>query len=224
MFTVAGLIAGAVLGILVGAGAFGGETTTKFVTGSCDPKTNPDCKVRAPTHWHADFAIFVDGQRMSFKDDFYIAEKGNEERTSNVHIHEPYTDVVHVHYTGTTWDEFLTTIGMDLFDPSTLPGTAAEQTTFKLRDGRILRVENGKTFKFYVNGVRVDGVSHYLITDLDRVLISYGGETEEQVKAQQLPQVKDDACILSESCKARIPADVPPEKCQGGEGTTCAGN
>lgn len=221
MLAIAGALAGAIAGLLIGVGVFGSDTVkTEFVAPGCKPG-EAGCSSREPTHMHADWALYIDGQRQDFSAATFIAEKGNEERSADVHIHEPYTDVVHVHTTKTTWDEFLRTIGFVLVDPSSLPGMTADQTTLKLPNGTTLRAQNGKSFKFYVNNVRVDGVSNTLIGDLDRVLISYGSETDQQVEAQQLPQVKNDACILSERCLSRVDPNAPKETCQGGEGTTC---
>jgi hypothetical protein len=36
---------------------------------------------------------------------------------------------------------------------------------------------NRKTLKFIVNGVKADGIAQSDITDLDRVLVSYGSES-----------------------------------------------
>ena len=41
--------------------------------------------------------------------------------------------------------------------------------------------EGGKSLKFIVNGVKVDGIAFSDIGDLDRVLISYGSESVDDV-------------------------------------------
>lgn len=177
---------------------------------TCESGT-PGCELRQAIHDHANFALFIDGQRFDFDKPQFISEESNE-LSPAAHIHEPRIDVVHVHYSNTTWDEFFRSIGFDLQDRTTPIGqTTGNQLT--LPDGTVLKEENGKTFKFYVNGVKVDGVSFTNIGDLDRVLISYGAETPEQVEATQLPQLGDDACIPSVRCESRIPPDEPEEPC-----------
>ena len=73
----------------------------------------------------------------------------------------------------------------------------------------------GKTLKFYLNGIRADGIAFEEIGNLDRLLISYGAESDEQVRAEQLSRVTDQSCIPSELCIDRIPPNEPPEQCSG---------
>lgn len=177
---------------------------------SCEAGT-PGCELRQAAHDHADFAIFIEGERFDFGQSRFISTEENE-KSMAAHIHDPRHTVVHVHYSNTTWDEFLRSLGVTLDDP-TMPGGSAESASITMPDGREYRSEGGKTLKFYVNGVRVDGIAFTTIADLDRVLISYGSETPEEVEQQQLPLLSDEACIPSERCHERIPADEPPEPC-----------
>ncbi len=58
------------------------------------------------------------------------------------------------------------------------------------------------------------------MSDLSRVLISYGDETEDEARAQ-FDTVTDQACIPSELCKDRLPPEgEPPEPCSK-SGTEC---
>jgi hypothetical protein len=61
------------------------------------------------------------------------------------------------------------------------------------------------TFKFYVNGVQVDGIDNSNIVDLDQVLVSYGPEKPGQVVTEQLPKVTTNACELSDRCATAAP-------------------
>ena len=170
---------------------------------------------RSPTHMHANFAVFIDGQQFDFnKPEFMIAEDETP-KSENVHLHVPRSDVVHVHTTLTTWDEFFTSIGFTLTDPS-FAGITLDRTCLQMPDGKKLcSQQGGSTWKFIANGVPVDGLADVNIGDLDRVLFSYGPETAEQVLAGQFPKVNDTACIVSELCIERIPADEPQEPCKG---------
>jgi hypothetical protein len=53
---------------------------------------------------------------------------------------------------------------------------------------------------------------HERISDLDRVLITFGDETAAELAAQ-VASVGDEACIPSEKCDARIPPNEPDEPC-----------
>ncbi|MGH9909891.1 MAG: hypothetical protein ACRD32_04560, partial [Nitrososphaerales archaeon] len=44
--------------------------------------------------------------------------------------------------------------------------------------------EGDKTLKFFVNGVRNDMYGKYVLKDGDKILISYGKETQEQIEGQ----------------------------------------
>lgn len=189
-----------------------------FTTTTCEAGA-PGCELRQQIHEHADFALFIDGKQFDFNTSQFLSTEGDE-RSPNVHIHAPRPTVVHSHLSGSTWDEFFRSLGFELNDP-TIPAVTPETSSLKLPDGTVLQAGNGKTFKFFVNGVRVDGVSDYDVSDLDRVLISYGSETPEQVQATQVGQVTDQACIPSERCKERIPVNEPPEQCTKSN-NTCA--
>ncbi len=204
------------LGImLVMAGGDGDETSQAF---QCPPG-RPDC-IRQPVHWHADFALFIRGQQFDFnKPQFFSTAE--DPLSPNVHIHENpkinRSTVIHVHREQTTWDEFLTSLGFQLTD-SSFTDKVDESTCLKLPSGEKLCNNATETFKFFVNGVRVDGIALSDITDLARVLVSYGPESIEQAR-QQYATVTDMACILSESCKDRIDPNEPPEDCSKSSST-----
>jgi hypothetical protein len=165
-------------------------------------------ELRQPVHWHADFAVFVRGERFDFNRPEFVSKEG-EEKNPWVHIHEPRYTVVHSHREQTTWDEFLTSIGFKLTD-----------TSLMLPSGETLENTDSEQLKFYVNGVRIDSLMFQDILDLNQVLISYGPETDDEVLATQWPEVTDEACIPSGLCRDRgIPEDEP---CGKGSGT-CTG-
>lgn len=214
MIPVLGVLAAALLGLGVAYAMKDGGQVLNLT--SCTVGEE-GCELRAAVHYHADFAVFLDGEPYDFDRPEFISTEGND-RSPTAHLHEPRTTVVHVHRSNTTWWEFFDGLGFQISDKTVLAGTGPN--TLTLPDGTTYREENGKTFKYYVNGVRVDGVAMKNIADLDRVLISYGAETPEEVVATQLPQVTDQACIPSGRCAERIPADEPPEICSNGNECT----
>ncbi len=203
-------VAVVVLAVLFGLGVGGDDSNAA--------SNNPVAQNKV-THEHADFAIFIRGQQFNFHDPQFVSETGHEEDLY-VHIHDPRYTVVHVHKDGITWDYFLNTLHFKLDDP-TFRGVTADRTCLTIPSGEKLCQSATETFKFYVNGVKVDGVSNTGIHDLDRVLISFGSETAADVVAQQLPKVTDEACIPSERCDDRIPVNEPPEECTESN-NTCA--
>ena len=174
------------------------------VTVVCEPGT-PGCELRQSVHWHADFALYIRGERYDFNHERFFSTV-EVELSENVHIHEPFHDIVHVHREGTTWREFFHSLGFELTDEClTLP------------EGEQLCNSERERLSFMVNGVRVDGLAFQDITDIDRALISFGDESDEELM-HQYAGVKDEACILSRLCEERIPEEgLPPEACGGYE-------
>lgn len=174
------------------------------------PVLAADGTLRQPVHWHTDFALFIRGEQFNFAQDQFWSDEG-EERHPYVHIHKPRSTVVHVHREQTTWDEFLTSLGFELTDNSlTLP------------DGTKYINGNGEALKFFVNGTRIDTLMFQDITDLGKVLITFGPESDEEVMETLWPTVTDQACIPSELCRDRIPDQPEPEPCSKSSGS-CTG-
>ena len=49
---------------------------------------------------------------------------------------------------------------------------------------------SNKKLKFYVNGKESNEFENYVFNDLDKILITYGDESEEEIKAQ-LAEITD---------------------------------
>lgn len=160
----------------------------------------PGCELRQNIHEHADFALFIRGQQFDFGKPEFVSVEGKE-KSENVHIHDPRHTVVHVHREQTTWDEFLRSLGFELTDPTL--GTHPAKTCLKLPAGERLCTTPAESFKFVMNGVRIDGIADLDIAGLSRLLISYGSETESDVFQNQWPRVSDEACIPAGVCQSR---------------------
>lgn len=183
--------------LILNSGDDGPETVV------CEPGT-PGCELRQSVHWHADFALYINGERYDFNQERFFSTT-DEELSENVHLHEPFL-VVHVHREGTTWREFFHSLGFELTDECLTTPEGDQYCTSET-----------ERLSFIINGVRVDGLAFQDITDIDRALISFGDESEAELR-QQYAEVNDEACILSRLCEARIPeGGLPPEACGGYE-------
>ncbi len=167
----------------------------------CEPGT-PGCELRQAVHWHADFALYIRGERYDFNQERFVSDE-EDELSENVHIHGERYNVVHVHLEGTTWREFFDSLGFELTDQC-LTTPAGEQFC----DSEAERLS------FVLNGVRLDAMAFQDITNIDRALISFGNESDEELM-QQYAQVTDEACITSRLCMERVPEDEPEEACSG---------
>ncbi len=197
---VVALLAAAVVALAVLLAVNGGESAP--VTVVCEPGT-PGCELRQSVHWHADFALYIRGERYDFNQPRFISDEADE-LSGNVHIHNPRHHVVHVHREGTTWREFFDSLGFELTDQClTTP------------DGERLCASDTERLSFVLNGVRLDSLAFVDITDIDRALISFGSETEGEL-LEQYAQVTDEACIVSLLCAERAPeGGIEEEPCAG---------
>ena len=202
-------VAAVALGLMVALGV-NGNTKTVHDIPTCIIGT-PGCDSRPAVHEHADFALYINGKQFDFGQPQFISHEGDLQ-SGVVHIHDPRHTVVHVHRAKTTWGDFFTSLKFKLTDLS-LIGTTKDKVCLTMPDSTKYCNDATNTWKFFLNGVQVDGLTFQDIHDVDRALFSYGPETVEQVRAQQLPQVTDQACIVSELCTDRINPNEPPENC-----------
>lgn len=172
---------------------------------SAAPQLGEDGSLRHGVHMHADFALQVRGETYDFSQpQFLSTEEG--ELSPAVHIHNPRHSVVHVHLSSSTWGEFFQSLGVSLTDSCvTLP------------DGEQLCNTDDERWTFLVNGVPIDSLRFQYIGDLDRVLLSYGPETQDHLKANWEELVTDEACIPSGICSDRFPpGGIEEEPCSAG--------
>lgn len=141
-----------------------------------------------PPHYHANWAVFIDGDRLDLSADRYMEDvdacvaAGRVQPSQRVHMHENDDDVVHVHHEGVTWGHFLRNLDFVLGDDHLITD-----------DGRRFFSEDDRTLKFVVDGFLVDEIDDRLIEPGDRVLISYGPERPQEALETQFPRVADDA-------------------------------
>jgi len=141
-------------------------------------------------HVHADFAVYINGRKLDFNLPIY------SERDPRIHLHvrNQYGDsVIHVEAEGVKLGEFFTSLGMKL-----------TENCFRTTSVNFCN-DDRRTLKFYVNGIRNKDFGNYDIKDLDRILITFGNETEEEIE-KQMDSVTRASCISSNKCVT--PQDV----------------
>lgn len=202
------LLASGVVGGFFGRGLIDGGSDDDGQGAANAPVFTAGGELRQETHDHADFAVYVRGQRLDFNQPEFLSSEGKD-LSKNVHIHAPRTNVVHIHREQTTWDEFLTSLGMGVDD-----------SCLTIRGGEKLCNAGSEALKFFVNGVQIDSLQFQDLADLDRVLISFGSDDDATI-GKQLDSVTDEACIPGEQCKARIDPDNKDQEPCTRTGTTC---
>ncbi len=129
-------------------------------------------------HHHANFAVYVDGERQEF-DNFTFYEEiqacspGDElQPSSRAHMHEMVNSVVHVHDEGVTWGHFFANLGYSLSDEA-----------LETRDAVYIDDEGGE-LRFILNGQATNVVANQLIGDGDKLLIDYSSDATSQLQAR----------------------------------------
>ncbi len=124
------------------------------------------------THYHANFAVYINGQRQEFKGPQYYQEvaacvvHGTIQPAQRAHMHDNTNSVIHVHDDGVTWQQFFNNIGWTLgpnFIQDDQSNTYTEDDTNKLNV-----MLNGQNLTDLTN------IANQTIKDEDRMLISFG--------------------------------------------------
>lgn len=124
------------------------------------------------THYHANFAVYINGQREEFKASHYYEEiaactlHGTIQPAQRAHMHDEINSIIHVHDDGVTWEQFFNNIGWTL-GPNFIQD---DQHTLYLEDetNKLNIVLNGQNLTDLTN------IANQVIKDEDRLLISFG--------------------------------------------------
>ncbi|MBI2558533.1 hypothetical protein HYW20_04375 [Candidatus Woesearchaeota archaeon] len=142
-------------------------------SGQLECNMNPDSKIGIldSQHIHADFKVYVNEKPLNFADSrFYM-------KSSFVHIDNQQNKddaggALHIHATGVPLWVFFKSIGMEF-----------NKNCITLENKEFCNNSN-KKLKFFVNGKESNEFENYVFNDLDKILISYGDESEDEIKNQ----------------------------------------
>lgn len=131
-------------------------------------------------HYHANFAVYVNGVRQEFKGIQYYEETAAQTCTlhsadspkERAHMHDNINSVVHVEDHLVTWGNFMQNLGWGMGDDY-------------LKTSDALYANGGQgTLSFILNGTAVESVAGRIIQDKDRLLISYGTDSSDQLQKE----------------------------------------
>lgn len=151
-------------------------------------------------HVHADFAVYMNGDRLDFSQTEYQSSVSHE-KDEDVHLHDGDGKVVHRHAEGVTFTQFLNSVGYELTSDCFTTDTNEQYC-----------INASSTLAFFVNGNPADKTT-YIPQEEDRILLTYG-PADSDIKSQ-LASITDESCIHTGSCPERGVA--PVESC----GLTC---
>lgn len=167
---------------------------------------NPKKPRGKKVHEHADFKLFINNTEFSLSGDKYQSTTGNN-LDEEQHLHDNNGWNIHKHLTTQTIADFLASLKISL-----------TSTCITLDDSQSYCNEGDKILKFFVNDKLMTDFMTYEFSDLDRILISYGAETDEQIQSQ-LDSVTDLSCMYSATCPER--GKPPTETCVVGMWWEC---
>lgn len=137
-------------------------------------------KPKDEIHYHANFAVYVNGVREQFKGMQYYEETTATTCTiehvdspkERAHMHGNVSDVLHVEDHLVTWSNFMQNLKWGLGDDY-----LKTDSNFYPNSGQ------GK-LTFILNGKKIDTIADTIIQDRDKLLISYGNSTDRQQQEQ----------------------------------------
>ena len=159
------LLAVGILGLI---GLVVGYASFAFVTmGTDTPGAPPGAGKLGDEHEHASLLVRIFGDKFDFSATTY------QIKSSWIHFEESDGNTIHRHSSGVTLDYLFGTLGLDI-----------DEDCYIFGDGRQFCTNEDYSLKYFINGDSVNDINDYVVQDDDRILISYGGETEAQITDQ----------------------------------------
>jgi len=162
------LMAAGVLGIIL---VIVGYSAYTFVSmeGSA-PGSPPGAGMLGDEHAHIAFLVQIFGDKFDFSSTAF------QIKSSWIHFEGADGDTIHRHSTGVTLGYLFGTLGLTVNDEC-----------FIFPDGRqFCNNDDDYSIKFFINHEQVPSIIDYVGNEGDRVLISYGNESPEDIDAQLL--------------------------------------
>ena len=120
-------------------------------------------------HAHASILVRIFGDKFDFsKSDYQI-------KSPWIHFEGQDGSTIHKHAAGVPLGFLFDSIGIGLDDHC-----------YVFNDGRQFCSNDDYSLKFYINGHKVESIIDHIIENNDRILISYGAESEEEIKEHLL--------------------------------------
>ncbi len=130
------------------------------------------------THYHANFAVYINGQQVEFRDTTYYEEIAacSSEYENNprgrVHMHEEVGDVIHIHDKRVTFGNFFQNIGWNVGDE-----------VLETRD-MVYQTAGDTKLSYILNGVAIERIDNKVIGNMDKLLVSFGETSDNALKEQ----------------------------------------
>ncbi|MCY4251895.1 MAG: protein-disulfide isomerase [Thaumarchaeota archaeon] len=162
-------------GAMAAVGAIVAYAAISFVSTAGNlPGAPPGAGPLGGEHEHASILTLIHGDRFGYSAQPYQVQD------NWIHFENQDGTTIHRHAANVTLGYLFDTLDVELNDECyVFPDNALEFCT-----------TDEHSLKFYVNGEKVPGISEYVVEDGDRILISYGGEDDDEI-AEQLARLGD---------------------------------
>lgn len=136
----------------------------------------------AHTHYHANFQVYINGQREMFKAPSYYEDVAACSAYENItpaeraHMHGSVNDVVHVHDHAVTWGQFFENLGWYIGDDF-----------IKTKDGTLYVADGSSKLHIILNGqdyTDLTPITNTQIGDQDKLLVSFGDISDSTLKTE----------------------------------------
>jgi hypothetical protein len=155
-------------GILVLIAVIVGYASYQFITMDADvPGAPPGAGKLGDEHEHASLLVRIFGDKFDFSVPSY------QIKSSWIHFEESDGATIHRHASGVTLDYLFSNLRIGI-----------DSECFIFPDGRQFCTNEDYSLKYYINHQIVKDINDHVIKDDDRILITYGNETPEQIEEQ----------------------------------------
>ena len=120
-------------------------------------------------HEHASLLVRIFGDKFDF------AVPSYQIKSSWIHFEESDGKTIHRHSSGVNLEHLFESLNIVIDDKC-----------FSFPDGRQFCTNEDYSIKYFINHEMVDDIRDYVIKDEDRILISYGSESQEEIEEQLL--------------------------------------
>ena len=154
----------AVIAVIVGYSVYMFVNMTETAPGGPE-----NAGVLGSEHSHAAILVKI------FGDSFDFSAPAYQIKSSWIHFEGRDGGTIHKHATGVTTGYLFETLALELDDQC-----------FVFQDGRSFCTNDDYSLNFFINDKQVSDIREYEIIEDDRILITYGAETPEEIESQLL--------------------------------------
>ena len=145
-----------------------GYASYEFITMDVDiPGAPPGAGKLGDEHEHASLLVRIFGDKFDFSVPSY------QIKSSWIHFEESDGTTIHRHASGVTVGYLFDSLNIGMNDEC-----------YGFPDGRNFCTNEDYSLKYYINHQNVKDITDYVFEDGDRILITYGSETPEQIEGQ----------------------------------------